>query len=624
MSPTELAVAMTAAYLEDHCQDLDTDVLLGLWSAVDAGDLVSLATASRLLPRSTAGWVKLRQVEAFWKKCRDFSSATRCTENCLKSFLQSEEECRIANQRLDAFASDPSSVDPEISTWVRRMERSIDRLLGDFRPFLDDLPRLLRVTAGATLGRSRKRALPFLKVSGRLTIPSSRARNYWDAIHAYWHGDGFHGPQALEAVREECKGKHIQSFIPCASYKVESCNRISLVEKNWSTYRTTAAESEGAMPFQLAFDQYGKERLRNVGVDLKHGQKHNAAAALRASADWDVVDTDATIDMERASDCTAFNAVALLFPYKWFEFLNTFRSKRYTGQFGDGQYEKFSSMGNGSTFVIETIIFWAAAVAVGANQPLIYGDDVIIPSHCVADFERLVNFLGFTMNREKSFTEGPFRESCGGDYFAGVRVTPFYFRRQPSSKREWAHLVNGLLSLSYPCSQMEALATSLLVEQQLRVVPYNSDDSSGVFISPTTAYAQKLIRETAKNGGQTTGIRGFMAYTTLPHIRRTRGWRNAFLWHVAGSSVDPEAAVQQSKYDPPGLDPVLEEEGSEITSTVVGSRQSVQWRIFVASSPCPFHVYSSEEAVLAAHSAVMKAVKRARRDKRRNAVRKNG
>jgi hypothetical protein len=511
---------------------------------------------------------------------------------------------------------------PDMDVYVRKMQIKIQDLLGEFKPFLNDLPRLLRVTSGATLERSRKRSLPHLKVGGHLTIPSSKATNYWDVLMRMMHMGEDHEPAALAATIPEHPGKTREYIPQRVQYKVVSRNRISLVEKNWSTYRTTAAESEGAMPFQLAFDEYGKGRLLKFGIDLRKGQTVNDRAAMLASRGET---SDVTVDMERASDCTAFNAVGLLFPWEWFEFLNTFRSVGYTGAFGDGWYHKFSSMGNGCTFVIETIIFWAAAVAVGANHPLVYGDDVIIPGEQFPEFERLINFLGFTINGEKSFTEGPFRESCGGDYFDGIRVTPFYFRRQPSCKREWSHLVNGLLALSYPGSQLETLAASLIVEHQLRVVPYNSDDSSGVFISPTSAYSLGLIRETTQDGGRTGSVRGFKAYLTLPSVRRTSGWRSSFLWHCSKLYHEPKRFVTQSTYDPPGLESASdsEDEGT-LTSSVVGSRHAVQWRVYVASGPCPFYVYSSEQAVLAAHATVLKAVVRKRRNNRRNTGRKNG
>jgi hypothetical protein len=92
MTPMKLAVAMAAAYMEDCCQDLDTDVQLGVFSDLEAEDLPSLATASRRLPRSTVGWTKLRQVEAFFKKCRNFADVNRCTQACYESFVKSEQQ----------------------------------------------------------------------------------------------------------------------------------------------------------------------------------------------------------------------------------------------------------------------------------------------------------------------------------------------------------------------------------------------------------------------------------------------------------------------------------------------------------------------------------------------------
>lgn len=58
----------------------------------------------------------------------------------------------------------------------------------------------------------------------------------------------------------------------------------------------------------------------------------------------------------------------------------------------------------------------------------VYGDDIIID---VAGYDLLAEVLqycGFTVNPRKSYVTGPFRESCGQDFFLGDRVRPFYLK----------------------------------------------------------------------------------------------------------------------------------------------------------------------------------------------------
>jgi hypothetical protein len=90
-------------------------------------------------------------------------------------------------------------------------------------------------------------------------------------------------------------------------------------------------------------------------------------------------------------------------------------------------------MGNGFTFELESLLFYAIAKATayftGTSGTIsVYGDDIIIPSQMYHDLTFVLKILGFSVNPDKSFSEGPFRESCGGHFYNGTRVTPFYIR----------------------------------------------------------------------------------------------------------------------------------------------------------------------------------------------------
>jgi hypothetical protein len=114
--------------------------------------------------------------------------------------------------------------------------------------------------------------------------------------------------------------------------------------------------------------------------------------------------------------------------------------------------EKFSSMGNGFTFELETLIFWAiSSVCQNVHNEFnvhVYGDDIIIPSESYSDVEAALTFFGFSLNEEKSFKEGAFRESCGSDYFNGVAVRPYYIEELPDGPEDWIALANGIRRLA--------------------------------------------------------------------------------------------------------------------------------------------------------------------------------
>jgi hypothetical protein len=70
------------------------------------------------------------------------------------------------------------------------------------------------------------------------------------------------------------------------------------------------------------------------------------------------------------------------------------------------------------------------------GQVAVFGDDIVIPSDCRELLEDVLEVLYFKINDTKSHWTGRFRESCGLDCFAGVDVTPVYFRRANSGKPE--------------------------------------------------------------------------------------------------------------------------------------------------------------------------------------------
>jgi hypothetical protein len=96
-------------------------------------------------------------------------------------------------------------------------------------------------------------------------------------------------------------------------------------------------------------------------------------------------------------------------------------------------------MGNGFTFELESLIFWSVAKACSEllnleSEVSVYGDDIIIDSRGYDLLTRSLSELGFFVNSEKSFSSGPFRESCGADWFKGTWIRPFYVKQRISDE----------------------------------------------------------------------------------------------------------------------------------------------------------------------------------------------
>jgi hypothetical protein len=185
-------------------------------------------------------------------------------------------------------------------------------------------------------------------------------------------------------------------------------------------------------------------------------------------------------------------------------------------------------MGNGATFAIETLIFAALSFATGSKRFSVYGDDIIIEKEYVEDLFTLLKFFGFRINEDKSFTEGPFRESCGVDVFSGEEVTPFYLRCEKTVKPELCHIVNGLASLSSVGVQLEKYLYELVHEEKLPLVPFNDSSISGVWVTPSDAYRLKLIHNHDY-------VLRFKAFVPRTKKRKVVDSRTLFLWHLDAS-----------------------------------------------------------------------------------------
>lgn len=452
-----------------------------------------------------------RQIASFFKKNSVFSDDEKCELAAVQAFQKAELVCRISNKRLYYYDSHGDRLTAHRSSEIKSMKDTIWRVLGSFSDFLDQLPSLVRVTNGATYSKPRKRAQAHLKMHPGMQS-SYGARKYLSALETEY------------------------GMIPTRlDYNCTPFNRIEFVPKNWKTFRTIACEPDGNVILQLAFDAYIKVRLKKIlNIDLSK-QSINQGYAVEGS----LTGLLATIDMKAASDTICEAVIHTLFPDRWSSFLEDIRSRFYkTGKSCKtrlvGKFAKFSSMGNGTTFGLETLVFAAAVIAVGSQVVAVYGDDIICDTAVVDKFISLANFLGFQVNSEKSFTSGPFRESCGVDAYEGVDITPFYMRESTQRRMFLSHLCNGLLKMAVPEGELGALVVALCKDFNLPLVPWNDDSTSGVFVSPTFAIKQRLFRSfVEKRGDCQVSFRGYQAENAPNTTVRNRA--TAMLWYLERS-----------------------------------------------------------------------------------------
>ncbi len=216
--------------------------------------------------------------------------------------------------------------------------------------------------------------------------------------------------------------------------EVSSCDivvdtaKLIFVEKNAKTHRPICVEPLLNGFMQLGIGAYLKDRLRIHAKQDLGDQVRNQSLAQAASVSGKL----ATIDLSSASDTLAFSVVFDLLPEEWVDLLATFRTGHMNYGGREYELEKFSSMGNGYTFELESLIFWALSSACtelsGEDRDLVsvYGDDIIVPVKAVDLLMATLTWCGFNLNREKSFWTGKFRESCGADWLDGDAVRPSF------------------------------------------------------------------------------------------------------------------------------------------------------------------------------------------------------
>lgn len=288
-------------------------------------------------------------------------------------------------------------------------------------------PRTIRgsFTGGASTRVKREAGSIALKFEGKAHASRS-ARPYW--VSNVFENTGWFtlNPKAWETEETES-------------------SVLFTVPKNSEIDRVACKEPEINMYLQRGLGDFIRGRLRRSGIDLNDQTRNQDLARLGSKTR-----SHATMDLSSASDTVSTTLVRLLLPHAWFETLDDLRVKSV--RMPDGslhQLEMFSSMGNGFTFELETLIFWSLARAVATSirrrgRILVYGDDIVAPKDVVLALGRVLHWFGFKVNVKKTFVRGPFRESCGGHYLNGMDVTPVYFRKRIQSMSEVIQLGNQL------------------------------------------------------------------------------------------------------------------------------------------------------------------------------------
>lgn len=357
---------------------------------------------------------------------------------------------------------------------------NLRRLLGRFKP--DEFSDSLSLSNGASTRLRRKDAHPVFKMGGK---PHVTRNCQLLAAHLLWY---------TPSLKRTFTRRFGELSTPDEWMTVVDGSEQFSVPKTSTSVRLCAKEPEMNLLLQSGIGKMIRRRLKRIGINL-NDDTTNQRYALIGSRTGSL----ATLDLSSASDSVSMFLIRELLPEDWYRWIFYTRSpcmKLLSGR--TIRLEKVSTMGNGFTFELESAIFWALAEACirysgcPDRRLTVFGDDIVMHHEPAALLAGLFPILGFEVNRDKSFLTGPFRESCGGHYWRGQDIKPFYLHKGYADKRtrppEVAFLLNGYLNWSMrvghePDFRMVRWIIKTYAPD-LPVVPADSDPRSGLFGPP--------------------------------------------------------------------------------------------------------------------------------------------
>jgi len=275
-------------------------------------------------------------------------------------------------------------------------------------------------------------------------------------------------------------------------YRVVEGNRLHFVPKRSDISRLICIEPSLNQFCQLGFGACLEERLgRFFGIYLDTQPDVSRELARRGSISNLLV----TIDLESASDSMSLRMLEWLLPRDFLSWLKLFRSPVTSVRGEQVALNMVSTMGNGYTFPLQTMLFASVVFACARYRGVhlersrgsegnfsVFGDDIICPRVISGDVIRVLKNLGFSINASKTFVDGPFRESCGSDWLNGQNVRPVYLKRLDSQQDRYI-AINALNSWSAKTGiSLPSAVQFLLRLVKYQPVPPSENPEAGVMV----------------------------------------------------------------------------------------------------------------------------------------------
>lgn len=226
--------------------------------------------------------------------------------------------------------------------------------------------------------------------------------------------------------------------------------RLKNVEKQWDKdrlitvepYVSTYLQHKARVALGRTLINNGYREIVDEGLSGHDGPEQHRRVSLLASAYGSPMAAWGTLDLSDASDNIGYEQVLRVFPADVMAALDRGRSTHFSYKRSDGTTDvrrlyMYGGMGNATTFMVESIMFYAliqAATQLRWRRPAkasVVGDDLLIRGTDAIEATIWgLSALGWRVNLSKSFfgLATSVRESCGTWAFNGsdIYVPPFY------------------------------------------------------------------------------------------------------------------------------------------------------------------------------------------------------
>lgn len=299
----------------------------------------------------------------------------------------------------------------------------------------------------------------------------------------------------------------MDSFINRDSLELVDHVDYAVVPKSYKAMRGIAPDTVVGGFFSQGLGLLLREKLEDrTPIRLASAQEVHKNLAREGSRSGKY----ATLDLSKASDSFVWDHITKLVPVDWLPVLEMLRTPNIKIDGEITPYRSYMLMGSGHTFPLQTILFYSLARAATELLKLrgpvrVFGDDIIVPNDCAPYLSTVLADLGFSLNTEKSFWQGNFRESCGGDYFNGCDVRPAMPRGDGSVVSKRVHVsflfkvYNSLMKkwspdeLPYTVATIGSILHSLLETIPLGIPGVHGEDSCCLYPNETFLLQKHII-----------------------------------------------------------------------------------------------------------------------------------